>query len=411
MKFVCMAVIAAVFVYQLILNLVDLKSADRPIPEGVKDIYDPQTYRKWRCYKRDQVLADLMFSAAETAVTLLLLGLNVYAEIAAAVGDHVCWAALGTPGLYLAVDTVLGTARAYVNTMVIEEKYGFNKTGLPLFVKDRIKSLLLSVLLIGGLLTLFIRLHLLLGSAILPVFAALLMAILLTVMVLYPFFSKISNKFEPLEEGELKAKLTALMTSHGYTVKSIEVMKASERTTRSNGYFAGAGKTKTIVLYDNLLGAMDADEIVAVFAHEMGHGLHRDTLKLQGLNLLNVILVVLSMMLLVNGGPLYAAFGFEGINYGFAFLLLTYLVMPFVGIVMGLIVNACSRRAEYRADGQAVAEGYGTALIGALKTLAREDLADLAPARLLVLLTYSHPPLADRIRQIENKLQARSGKT
>ena len=88
-----------------------------------------------------------------------------------------------------------------------------------------------------------------------------------------------SNKFEELEECELKTKLTELLNKHGYTIRKIEVMKASERTTKSNASFSGAGKTKTIVLYDNLINNMTPDEICAVFAHELGHGLHKDGFK------------------------------------------------------------------------------------------------------------------------------------
>ena len=405
MKLACLSVILVVFVYQFVLNIIDLKSAENPVHERVKDIYDADAYQKWRRYKRDQVVSEIAFSVVELVVTLLLLSLNAFSAISTAIGDNIYLTSLGTVGLYIAVDAVIGTVRAYVDTMVIEEKYGFNKTKPSLFVKDRIKSLLLSALLIGGLLMLFVWIYQLLGNAIVLVFAAILMAILLLVVALYPFLSKLSNKFELLEDGELKTKLTELLTKHGYTVKSIEVMKASERTTKSNAYFAGAGKTKTIVLYDNLIEAMSTDEIVAVFAHELGHGLHKDTLKLNGLNLLNVILVVLSMVFLVNSEPLYGAFGFTGINYGFAFIMLTYLFLPFIGLIVGLIVNAYSRRAEYKADEQAVAEGYGADLIGALKKLAREDFADLAPAKIIVLLIYSHPPLLERILNIEARMK------
>ena len=122
------------------------------------------------------------------------------------------------------------------------------------------------------------------------------------------------------------------------------------------------------------------------------------------MSVLNIVLIVLSMTFLVNFGDIHSAFGFENINYGFAFVLLTYLFLPFIGTVTGLITNFISRKAEYGADNHAVKEGYGAELISALKVLSREDFADLSPAKIIVLLTYSHPPMVDRFLNIEKQM-------
>ena len=161
---------------------------------------------------------------------------------------------------------------------------------------------------------------------------------------------------------------------------------------------------KTIVLYDNLVNAMSADEICAVFAHELGHGLNKDVPKRQALNVGNMLLMGAVAYLAVSMPEMHAAFGFETINYGFAYLLMGIglgIVQPFMGIIM----NASSRAAEYRADRQAVAEGYGPAMITALKKLARENFAHLAPSKINVVLEYSHPPLADRISAVEKEIK------
>ena len=220
-------------------------------------------------------------------------------------------------------------------------------------------------------------------------------------MVLYPKLSKVFNKFTPLEEGELRDKLTALLNKYGYTIKEIQVMNASERTTKSNAYFSGAGKTKTIVLYDNLVEAMTTEEICAVFAHEMGHGLHKDTVKNSLKSFLMVIVMVLLAWLTVRYPEIYADFGFAGVNYGFALILLTVVELAFVSPLLGLWTNASTRKAEYRADAQAVKDGYGEALISGLKKLSRDNFAHLAPDKLLVALEYSHPTLSQRIEAIE----------
>ena len=177
-------------------------------------------------------------------------------------------------------------------------------------------------------------------------------------------------------------------------------MDASRRTTKLNAYFTGFGKLKSIVLFDNLVNAMSTDEIVAVFAHELGHGLHKDVLKQQIMNLGNLLLMAIAVWLTVREPAMHEAFGFAEVNYGFAFVLLgglLGLIQPLTGMAM----NAYSRHAEYRADAQAVKEGYGEALIGGLKQLAKENFSNLAPSKALVVLEYSHPPLSERIAAIE----------
>ena len=219
------------------------------------------------------------------------------------------------------------------------------------------------------------------------------------------FLSKFFNKFTPLEDEELKEMLTSLLTKNGYQVRAIKVMDASRRSTKSNAYFSGFGKMKTIVLYDTLLASATADEICAIFAHEMGHGLHKDTLKNQILSFVNIALLALALWLLARTDSLYAYFGFEKVNYGLAFILMSEAVMALVSPLLGLLVNWHSRKAEYRADAQAVKEGYGPALISGLKKLSRENFSNLSPDPVLVKLTYRHPPLSERIAAIEKEME------
>ena len=157
---------------------------------------------------------------------------------------------------------------------------------------------------------------------------------------------------------------------------------------------------KTIVLYDNLVNAMSAEEICAVFAHELGHGLHKDVLKQQTMNLFNLLLMAVVVWVTVKVPAMHTAFGFDKVNYGFANILLGVL-LGMVQPLTGMAMNAYSRFAEYRADQQAVKEGYGPYLTAGLKKLARENFSHLAPSRLLVVLEYSHPPLSERIAALE----------
>ena len=258
--------------------------------------------------------------------------------------------------------------------------------------------------MIGGLL---IWIHQALGDLMIVVFAGVMMLIALLLTFLYPVFSRVFNKFTPLEDGELKDRLSALLEKHGYHVRGIRVMDASRRTTKSNAYFTGFGKMKTIVLYDTLLSRMTPDEICAVFAHEMGHGLHHDTLRNQCFTCLQMLILGVLAWLTLRSSSIYPLFGFGELNYGFAMLLIMSVEFALIAPLFSLPVSWFSRRAEFRADAQAAEEGFGDALISGLKKLARENLADLSPSPLLVKLTYSHPPLSERIAAIEKNRTAR----
>ena len=291
----------------------------------------------------------------------------------------------------------------YYRTMVIEEKYGFNRSSRKTFWADQVKSFLISLVVMTGIGALLMGLHLSLGDWLILVFAAVMMVMILGITFLYPFLSRIFNKFTPLEEGELKEKLTGLLEKHGYRVRAIQIMDASRRTSKTNAYFTGFGRMKTIVLYDTLVQAMTPEEICAVFAHELGHGLHKDTLKNQALSFLQIAVLAVLAWLTLRSAALFPDFGFAGVNYGFALLLIMTVEFALISPLFGLLVNWHSRRAEYRADAQAVREGYGEALVSALKTLARANFSDLAPAPLLVKLNYSHPTLSQRIEAIRGE--------
>ena len=295
---------------------------------------------------------------------------------------------------------------SYYDTMVIEEKYGFNRSSKKTFWMDQLKNFLISFILIMGIGALLMWIHKGLGDWLILVFAGAMTLLMLGISFLYPVFSRIFNKFTPLEEGELKDKLTGLLEKHGYRVRAIQIMDASRRSTKSNAYFTGFGKMKTIVLYDTLVNAMTPDEICAVFAHEMGHGLHKDTLKNQLLTFLQMLVLGVLAWLTLRSEAIFSDFGFEGVNYGFAIILIMSVEFALVAPLFGLLANAVSRRAEYRADAQAVEEGYAGALISGLKKLAKENFADLAPDPLLVKLEYSHPTLSQRIDAIEKNKKA-----
>ena len=400
--FVIIAVIIS-GLYQLVLSILQYRSANNPTPENLADVYDAETYSRWKRYSAEHSRLSILSGIVGCAVSVLMLATNVYSTFASIFGAGWFWQLFSVILLESVVGTVVGVVFSYIGTMKIEEKYGFNRSTMKTFVIDKIRGFIIELLLSVGIVVLLRTVHVWLGNWMILLFAVAIFLVTLVISFLYPILSRIGNKFTPLEDGELKDRLLELLTKHGYTVKAIEVMDASRRTTKLNAYFTGFGKMKTIVLYDNLINAMTTDEICSVFAHELGHGLNRDVLKGQIMNFGNLVIMSLIVWGAVSVPALYTAFGFGEVNYGFAYILLSAglgLVQPLTSLVM----NARSRKAEYRADEQAVKEGYGEAMVLALKKLARENFAHLSPSKINVVLEYSHPPLGERIAAIAKYL-------
>lgn len=399
MKILVLALIALLTGWHLYIGYRNYKSAENPVPLNVLDVYDRKTYRKWQAYHKEHVRLSVLEQLVSSVVLYVLIRLNVFAGIAPGTGVY------GPMILVILFDSIveslIGVVFNYLN-MGIEERYGFNKTTMETFVTDQLKDFGIGLVLNIALLCAFAAIHRAMGDWILVLFAGLILLVILLISFLFPYLSRIFNKFTPLEDGELRQKLTELLEKHGYHVRDISVMDASRRTSKSNAYFTGFGKTKTIVLYDNLLKVLTTEEICAVFAHEMGHGLHKDTLKNQVMNLGTVAALAILMWLHARTPASCTPFGFASVNYGFIFILVG-IYMSVFEIGYGILTSRAQRKAEFRADAQAVEEGYGDALISGLKKISKEDFAALSPDPLIVRLTYSHPTLSQRIGAIEKR--------
>jgi STE24 endopeptidase len=256
----------------------------------------------------------------------------------------------------------------------------------------------------GGLICIVVAVHQAMGSWLVIILAGIILAFTAALTFLQPVFTRIFNKLTPLEEGSLRTRLTELLEKNDCTVRQISVTDGSKRSTKANAYFGGFGKMKTIVLYDTLLEQMTEDEIVAIFAHEMGHNKHKDTLKLLGLNVVNILLIALSLWAVVSLPEIYKDFGFDGVNYGFAFVLAGNVCLSFISPFVGLFTSALSRKFEYAADKFAVDNGCGPELISGLKKLVRNSFGSLAPHPVVVALTYSHPPISQRLAAMEKRI-------
>jgi len=401
-KIAALIVLTLIFAWRMLLNLIRKRSASNPIPENVADVYDPETYGRWKAYHGEKNRLAMLSETVSYALEMILIGCNLYAAFAGLFPDKL-FPQMFAVLLLSELSSLVLLPFEWHDTMVIEEKYGFNRSTKKTFWMDQLKQALISLLIIVGLGSLLLWLHQKLGDWLIVMFAIIMTLVVLLISFLYPILSRVFNKFTPLEDGELKVKLTALLEEHGYRIRAIQVMDASKRSTKSNAYFSGFGKMKTIVLYDTLVESMTTDEICAVFAHEMGHGLHKDTLKNQILSAVQMLVLGLLAALTLHFPEIFVSFGFTGLNYGFALILIMSFEFALISPLFGLLISMVSRRAEYRADAQAVDEGYADALISGLKKLAKENFSDLSPDPLLVKLEYSHPTLSQRIDAIRKR--------
>ena len=405
-KWIALIVMGVVFLFDTFMHYLDTKSASRPIPKNVADIYDKEEYEKFLAYEKDGNKLALVRHIVTYLISFLLIGLDAYAAIVNLVGAE---------GLYVAaivvviadtlISSLVSVPFSYVRNMGIEEKYGFNKMTKKTFFVDLIKELIISVGLMCGLICVVVAVHQALGHWMVVIIAGVIMAFTVILTFLQPVFTRIFNKLTPLEEGSLRTRLTELLEKNGCTVRQISVTDGSKRSTKANAYFGGFGKMKTIVLYDTLMEQMTEDEIVAVFAHEMGHNKHKDTLKLMAMNVVNVLLIAASLWAVVSLPEIYQDFGFTGVNYGFAFVLAGNVILSFLSPFVGLFTSGMTRRAEYAADKFAVDAGYGPELISALKKLAKNTLSCLSPHPIVVALTYSHPTVSQRVEAMEKHMK------
>lgn len=292
----------------------------------------------------------------------------------------------------------------------IEKKFGFSNMTVRLWLTDQLKSLLMSLVLTAVLLAAMVAVLVKFPDLWWVLLCCVLFAFTLIMQVLYPLvIAPIFNKFTPLEDGELKEKISHLMEKVGFKASGIFVMDASKRSGHSNAYFGGMGKSKRIVLYDTLIKQLTVDELVAVLGHELGHYKLKHILR----RFVVMVPVEFALMYLLfriaHGTSIYTGFGF-------AFASVPVEAVQFIGLFLAsLVVGALqeflspitcfsSRRDEYQADAfSAKLLGTPEPLISALIKLNSENLSELNPAKAYVFWNYDHPTLAERIRALKTE--------
>jgi len=219
----------------------------------------------------------------------------------------------------------------------------------------------------------------------------------------YPaFIAPWFNKFTPLDDGALKARIESLLERNGFTTRGIFVVDGSKRSGHGNAYFTGLGKNKRIVFFDTLLRQLDPEEIEAVLAHEVGHFKHKHIAKRIALMALVSLAGLMALGLLVDAPWFYAGLGVTQPSLPVA-LLLFLLVVPTFTVFVQPLMSGLSRRHEFEADAFAARQADAGKLVAALVKLYRENANTLTPDPLYSAFHDSHPPASVRIANLQTR--------
>lgn len=289
-------------------------------------------------------------------------------------------------------------------TFVVEQRFGFNKMTWQLWLGDLFKSMLLGAVIGLPIAALILWLMGAAGSMWWLWAWAVWMGFNLLLLVVYPtFIAPLFNKFQPLEDETLKARVTALMQRCGFAAKGLFVMDGSKRSAHANAYFTGFGAAKRVVFYDTLLAKLSPGEVDAVLAHELGHFKHKHIVKrivaMFALSLAGFAL----LGWLASKVWFYTGLGvrpnLDGPNDALA-LMLFLLAVPVYTYFISPLMAQLSRRHEFEADAFAVAQTNGNDLGRALLKLYEDNAATLTPDPLYVKFYYSHPPASERLARL-----------
>jgi len=402
--YIIIAIIIINFIKDKVLNALNAKHYNDPIPEELSDVYDEADYKKSQAYKKANYKFGIFsstFSVVLTLAFLVLDGFEYVDKIARSFSSNPILVALIFFGIIMLASDILTTPFAYYKTFVIEEKFGFNKTTKKTFILDKFKGLLMIVILGGGILALIIWIYQrtqdqfwLYAWAVVTVFTVFMNMFYSKLIV--PLF----NKQTPLENGSLRDKISEYAQSVGFNLNKIFVIDGSKRSTKANAYFSGFGSEKRVTLYDTLVHDLDEDEIVAVLAHEVGHYKRKHIIfnLMASIVLTGVTLYILSVF--ISNPLLSKALGVDIPSLHVGLIAFGLLYSPISGIT-GLLMNHLSRKFEYQADNYAKTTYGPQPLITSLKKLNKNSLSNLTPHPAYVWIHYSHPTLLQRVQNLK----------
>ena len=390
----------------IVLDLLNIRYAEArssDVPDSFRDFIDLQTYQKSVDYTlaktRFGIVSDL-YDAGVLVLVLLLGVLPWFFELFTAWFGFGVWAqalVLFLIGLVLGLPSI---PFDWWSTFNLEERFGFNKSTKKLWVIDKVKGTIIGFIIGYPLLALLIYLVDAAGSLWWVWGFAIFFIFQLVMVVAYPMFiMPLFNKLEPMEEGDLKTRLFALSDRTGFQAQTILVMDGSKRSGHSNAFFSGFGRFRRIVLFDTLIEQMEADELEAVLAHEIGHYKLGHIPKMMAMAALSSLVMFAVPGWLANASWFVEAFHFNAMADGqiVPVLLLFMLLSGLITFWLSPLTSRLSRKHEYEADAFARdAMGSYAPLSKALRKLHKENLSNLTPHPVYSSFHYSHPTLVER---------------
>ncbi|WVR04304.1 hypothetical protein IAU60_001304 [Kwoniella sp. DSM 27419] len=387
-------------------------------PPALKDHLSDETYKKAQAYSKDKTrfaLAKIVFDQMLGWGLIKVGGYaglwdfagSIMSKLSLAQNRVITHSLLWMTCLTL-VTSLPGLPWSYYQTFTLEQKHGFNKSTVQLWVTDTIKTYALGAVIGMPILAGFLKVIEWAGKSFVPWLMLFLLGIQLSLQIVYPtFIQPLFNKLEPLPQGELRTKVEELAGQLGFPLKHLYVIDGSKRSSHSNAYFYGLPWSKHIVIYDTLIKDSSVDEVVAVIGHELGHWYFAHPTKLLLITQLHLLLTLTIFSIFINNRSLYAAFGFDPSMATTApqpicigFMLFQLLLEPTDAFVKFLL-NAETRRMEYQADEFAVQLDKKKDLSSALIKLHITNLSSPHSDWLYSMYHHSHPTLPERLSAMD----------
>ena len=393
------------FILNGIADYLNLKRLQSDLPEPFQGIYDPERYRKSQQYLKVNTRFGWITGTFNVILILLFWfgkGFPLLDGWIRSFGYGPIVTGLIYMGVLLLVKSLLSLPFSIYATFVIEERFGFNQTTWSTFVLDLIKGVALAILLgtplLAGVLLFFEYAG---DNAGWYCWIVVTLYILGVHFIAPTWIMPLFNKFEPLEDGDLKSAILSYAGSINFPLENVYVMDGSRRSSKSNAFFTGFGKHRRIVLFDTLIKQHTTGELLAVLAHEMGHYKKKHILQSMFLGMLQmgIMLYLLSFFITYQG--LFDAFYMPQKSVYAGLIFFGMLYSP-LGFFIGIFMQMLSRKNETAADRFSVeTTNDPESMAEALKKLSVNNLSNLLPHPLYVFLNYSHPPVLQRIQSIQ----------
>ncbi len=411
LSWILLSLVLLIFAIDLVAELLNLRAMSPQIPTEFRDVFDADKYSDLLRYQSDSTRFGLIRGGIGLAATVAFWFCGGFGAVDLAsrgLGYGPVATGLAFLGALAVLRGILDLPFAAWSTFVIEERHGFNRTSWRTFVTDRLKGLILRSMiggLLAGLVLLFFESP---ERAGIPSWLLAWVAVsalqLLLVFVAPVWIMPLFNRYEPLPEGELKRGIEALARAEDFALSGIYRMDHSKRSSKSNAFFTGFGRHKRLVLFDTLIERATTPELVAIVAHEIGHFKLRHIQRSILLSFVVTAAVFWAIgAVLTRPGiqeGLLAAYGIAVPSVAASLLTLNLALEP-AGRIWSLLTLSRSRLHEFEADAFARRVcGRGDDLIEGLRKLSRDNLSNLTPHPLKVLLDYTHPPVLERIARL-----------